>query len=200
MRYLTPSLLALLAMTLSGCSFMPTRPTPAPVSEVIRPAATHRAPRPGGVQVYPYRAEPAAVAAPIVTPTPWASAPLPAAAASPPAVSRTPTALASLTPPPSALPLAASGNAPVQALLKQAEAQRAAGDLVSAAATLERGMRIEPRNPFLWNRLARIRLQQGQFGQADSLAAKSNTLAGNLPALMGDNQRIIAEARRKAGR
>jgi predicted Zn-dependent protease len=89
------------------------------------------------------------------------------------------------------------GSVPVKALLRQADAQRAAGDLVSAAATLERGVRIEPRNPYLWNRLARIRLEQGQFSQAESLAAKSNLLAGDLPALLGDNRRIIGEARRK---
>ena len=197
-----PSLLALLAMTLAGCSATTPRSRPAPVSEVVgmprtRPSST----RPGsrkeatadGVRVYPYRARSAALAAPLATAaTPWTDAPLPA--------SQTPTTLASLHPPASAISPTASSSAPVQALLKQAEAQRAAGDLVSAAATLERGLRIEPRNPHLWNRLARIRLEQGLFAQADSLAAKSNTLADNLPTLVQDNRRIIAAARQKGGR
>jgi Flp pilus assembly protein TadD len=88
---------------------------------------------------------------------------------------------------------------PVLALVDQAAAQRAAGDLTGAAATLERALRIEPRNAHLWNRLARIRLEQGRYGQANSLAAKSNALAGGAEALRRDNQSIVAAARRGSG-
>ncbi len=84
---------------------------------------------------------------------------------------------------------------PVQALLNKAEAQYAAGDLNAAAATLERALRIEQRNPHLWNRLARIRLAQGDRAQAASLAAKSNTLAVGDETLRRDNARIITAAR-----
>ena len=91
-------------------------------------------------------------------------------------------------------------NRPVQDLVERAEAQRAAGDLAGAAATLERALRIEPRNPHLLNRLARVRLQQGNYSQADSLASKSNALAGDAPALERDNLSIIAVAREAAGR
>lgn len=91
-------------------------------------------------------------------------------------------------------------NRPVLVLVEKAEAQRAAGDLAGAAATLERALRIEPRNPHLLNRLARVRLQQGSYDQADSLASKSNALAGDAPALQRDNLSIIAEARRASGR
>ncbi len=83
----------------------------------------------------------------------------------------------------------------VRTLLRKAEAQHAAGDLNSAAATLERGLRIEQRDPHLWNRLARIRLDQGNSAQAAGLAAKSNALAGGDEALRRDNARIIAAAR-----
>lgn len=88
---------------------------------------------------------------------------------------------------------------PVQQLVQQAEKQRNAGDLVGAAATLERALRIEPRNAHLWNRLARVRLQAGNYRQADNLAAKSNALAGDAPSLKQDNWRIIASARRGSG-
>lgn len=91
-------------------------------------------------------------------------------------------------------------NRPVLALVERAEAQRAAGDLTGAAAALERALRIEPRNPHLLNRLARVRLQQGNYGQADSLASKSNALAGAASALERDNLSIITAARRAAGR
>jgi Tetratricopeptide repeat len=212
MRYAKPCLLAFLALALSGCSMIPTRSTPAPVSDAEggrgTKTALHSAQgirRSDGVQVYAYRmasapAAPLAVpAAPPEAPIPWTDAPLPGAAASPSkaeaaggGAGSAPTTVALLTPPPYA-----GISAPVRALLRQAESQRAAGDLVAAAATLERGLRIAPRNPHLWNRLARVRLEQGQFSQADSLAAKSNMLAGNLPALTQDNLRIIALARRK---
>lgn len=88
---------------------------------------------------------------------------------------------------------------PIAALLQQAENQHAAGDLVKAAATLERGVRIEPRNPRLWNRLARIRLEQGLFSQAHSMATKSNTMAGSSTQLIQENQNIITEASKRAG-
>ncbi len=88
---------------------------------------------------------------------------------------------------------------PVLALVEKAEAQRAAGDLAGAAATLERALRIERRNPHLWNRLAWVRLDQGQYDQAGSLAAKSDALAGDAPGLRRDNARIMAAAD-KAGK
>jgi hypothetical protein len=90
-------------------------------------------------------------------------------------------------------------SGPVLGLVEQSRRERQQGDLTAAAATLERALRIEPRNPHLWNRLAQVRLEQGLYGQADSLAAKSNALAGDAPALKQDNQRIIAAARKAGG-
>lgn len=88
---------------------------------------------------------------------------------------------------------------PVQALLKQAAKQRKAGNLVKAAAILERSLRIEARNPYLWNRLARIRFEQGLFSQANTLAAKSNTLARGDKELIKENKHIISEAQKRDG-
>lgn len=102
--------------------------------------------------------------------------------------------LAMRTPP---APMQASK--PVEMLVKQAESQQASGDLTGAAASLERAIGIEARNAHLWNRLARVRLADGQAAQAGDLAAKSNALAGDAPALKQDNWRIIAAARRQAG-
>ena len=84
-------------------------------------------------------------------------------------------------------------------LVEEAEKQRQQGDFPGAAATLERALRIEPRNAHLWNRLARIRLEQGRFDIAGDLAAKSNALVGDNPVLKRDNWLIIAKARRDAG-
>lgn len=92
-----------------------------------------------------------------------------------------------------------SGSA-VVALLDNAGQQTRSGDLDAAAAALERALRLEPRNPEVWSRLAGIRLQQSQFDQAVNLASKSNTLAGNNPTLVARNNRIIAQAKQQLGR
>ncbi len=60
-------------------------------------------------------------------------------------------------------------------------------------------MRIEPRNPRIWQQLAQVRLEEAHWAQAANLAAKSNSLAtGNLR-LQARNWRIIAAARRGLG-
>ncbi|MGH8576020.1 MAG: tetratricopeptide repeat protein, partial [Gammaproteobacteria bacterium] len=55
----------------------------------------------------------------------------------------------------------AAGPAP-RVLLTRARTLANAGKSEEAAATLERAIRIEPRNPWLWHRLAVLRLQEGQ--------------------------------------
>jgi len=100
---------------------------------------------------------------------------------------------------PAAAPAMPIQGAAVVALLDNADAQAQAGELGAAAATLERALRIEPRNAYLWSRLAALRLRQGRYGMAADLAAKSNSLAASNRALKRDNWRLIARARRAAG-
>jgi predicted negative regulator of RcsB-dependent stress response len=100
---------------------------------------------------------------------------------------------------PVAPPTQPSGNTAVMALLNKAQSQAAAGRMEAARASLERALRIEPRNPVLWQKLARIRLEQGQYRQAENLAAKSNVLAGADRDLRVENWRIIGEARSRRG-
>ncbi len=90
-------------------------------------------------------------------------------------------------------------SAAVSGLMQQAARQQRSGDLTGAAATMERALRIEPRNAHLWNRLAQLRLAQQRYGQAEDLAAKSNALAAADRALRRDNWLLIAKARRAAG-
>lgn len=98
-----------------------------------------------------------------------------------------------------AVPPEPSGNTAVQALLDKAHSQAAAGQLDAAGADLERALRIEPRNSVLWQELARVRLDQGRYRQAENLAAKSNALAGGNRYLQAENWRIIGEARNRRG-
>lgn len=86
-----------------------------------------------------------------------------------------------------------------QELASRAEQQRQSGDYPGAAATLERALRIQPREAYLWNRLARVRLEQGLGSQASNLAARSNNLAGNDQALKRNNWDLIATVRRQNG-
>ena len=104
----------------------------------------------------------------------------------------TPPAPVEQAPPPASGP---RENVAIAGLIESARADAAAGRLPAAAASLERALRIEPRNPRLWQQLARVRLQQADYAQAESLAARSNGYAGSDAALRGENQRIIDEAR-----
>lgn len=90
-------------------------------------------------------------------------------------------------------------NAAVASLMQSAHADADAGRLASAEANLERALRIDPRNPRLWQQLAGVRLQQGDYPQAESLAARSNSWAGQDNVLRAENWRLIAEARRARG-
>ena len=96
---------------------------------------------------------------------------------------------------PPAPPAGTRETTAVAALMESARTDASAGKLPSAAASLERALRIEPRNPRLWQQLARVRLQQGDFAQAESLAARSNSFAGSDSSLRAENQRIIEDAR-----
>lgn len=68
------------------------------------------------------------------------------------------------------------------------------GNLDAAAQTLERGLRIAPKNALLWSQLATVRLKQHRYGQAKSLAAKSISFAGGNAALVERNRAIMAQA------
>ena len=85
-------------------------------------------------------------------------------------------------------------NDTVLALLGDARSQIHSGDLATAAANLERAIRIDPRNAQLWNQLAHVRLKQQKYSQAASLAAKSSSLSAGNAALLDDNRAIIEQA------
>ena len=87
----------------------------------------------------------------------------------------------------------------VLALLDRAEDQANAGDFAAASTSLERAIRIDSRNPVLWHHLASVRLAEGEYAQAEQLAAKSNSLAPGNHALQVRNWQLIAEARRSRG-
>jgi len=103
-------------------------------------------------------------------------------------------------PAPTPAPAPRAENVAVAGLMDSARADAAAGRLATAAASLERALRIDPRNPRLWHELARVRLSQGDYVQAENLAARSNTWTGNDSELRAANVRLITQARAARGR
>lgn len=105
------------------------------------------------------------------------------------------------TPPKEAPPQRAEAvsSPAVMSLMGRADTLAGSGHMDDAAATLERALDLEPRNAFVYQRLAAVRLAQGQAGQAEQLAQKSNSVAGDNPFVEADNWKLIAEARKTAG-
>ncbi len=184
----------------------PTTPPAAAPAQTAKPGAP--APKPQQVATAAPAPKPAVAPAPKPAPATAAPAPKPApkpvVEAPPPAPAAAPappaTQVAAAPPAPEPQATLVPGLAPAaDSLARQAEQQRQSGDYAGAAATLERSLRIEPRQAYLWNRLARVRMEQGMSSQAGNLAARSNDLAGSQAGLKQDNWRIIAEAKRRAG-
>ena len=163
---------------------VPVVPTPAPVSAPSDASVTVTAipaPEPATGTPRPlYPVTPAVTSTPEAVPAPAeASAPAP------------PQQLALATP--------VTKTDAVDDILRDVRRNWAAGQHEQAAAGLERALRIEPSNAYLWQHLAAVRLDQGKSQQAEQFAAKSNSVAGDSAPLRLRNWRIIAEARRLGG-
>lgn len=83
----------------------------------------------------------------------------------------------------------------VNALVSAANQNTNAGDLDSAATSIERAIRIEPRNATLFYKLALLRLKQSKPRLAEDLARKSALLAANDNTLKKHCWLLIAHAR-----
>jgi len=84
-------------------------------------------------------------------------------------------------------------------LLELARQQAESGQGELAAATLERAIKIEPENPWLWHRLAVLRMQQKKWPLAIELANRSIALAKGNKRLIGGNWLVISLALEGAG-
>jgi len=88
----------------------------------------------------------------------------------------------------------------VIALIEQSDYEWREGNVSQAVVVIERAIRIQPRNPVLWYRLASLRLQQGRYELAENMARKSSSLARSNKTLIQKNREIIRKAQRKQGR
>jgi hypothetical protein len=94
---------------------------------------------------------------------------------------------------PSSVPVSSAS----QALLTQSRGHQAAKRYGQAAASIERALRIEPRQPVLWLELGNIRLKEGDFAQAESLGRKALSLSTGNPTLVAKAEQLIATAKRR---
>ena len=84
---------------------------------------------------------------------------------------------------------------PSAVLLEQGRTQYADGEYPAAAATLERAIRIEPANPWLWIELARVHLATGNGAQAEAHARKALSLAGTDDAARRAAEAVLTRSR-----
>ncbi len=65
---------------------------------------------------------------------------------------------------------------------------------MQAAATLERALRIEPNNPLLWLAYGELRMDEGNFAQAENMGRKAVSSAIGDPRTQANAWRLIAES------
>jgi uncharacterized protein HemY len=87
-----------------------------------------------------------------------------------------------------------------QALVTQAQVQRKRGDLPGATVSLERALRIEPRNPLIWIEMGQLRMDQRNYTQAEAMARKALSMSIGDDRTQSQAWRLIAESLRARGR
>jgi hypothetical protein len=87
----------------------------------------------------------------------------------------------------------------VNALASAASQSSRSGDLEAATTTIERAIRIEPRNATLYYKLAVLRLKQSKPKLAEDLAKKALLLATNDTSLKKHSWLLVARARELLG-
>lgn len=87
-----------------------------------------------------------------------------------------------------------------KALVSQAQTQRKRGDLPGAAVSLDRALRIEPNNPLLWIELGRLRMDQGNFPQAEAMGRRALSMSIGDDGTQSQAWQLIGESFRARGR
>ena len=87
-------------------------------------------------------------------------------------------------------------NSAVIALMQSANNYQKQGDYVAAATALERAIRISPRDAELYLHLARLRLQQNNYQQAEQLCRKAIALEPKYSSIAYQCEEVIEMSRR----
>jgi len=97
------------------------------------------------------------------------------------------------------LPPPSKSSNVVVALLADADSSYQQGHVDESVATIERALRIEPRNALLLYKLAVLKVQQGEPELAENLAKKSALLAEGNATLKKKNWLLIADIHEQQG-
>jgi Tfp pilus assembly protein PilF len=81
-----------------------------------------------------------------------------------------------------------------EALVEQARRESDLGNDALAGATLERALRIDGNNPWIWIELGYLRLDAGQRAAAESMARKALSLAARDPGARAAAARLLQQA------
>jgi hypothetical protein len=92
-----------------------------------------------------------------------------------------------------------SSSPAVEALLVRAYADAKLGRTDAAISKLERGLRIEPQNPKLWNQLAELHYKKGNYQQAITMAKKAINFSSSDKEMTAKNWRLISKVAKKSG-
>lgn len=87
----------------------------------------------------------------------------------------------------------------VEALLVRAYADAKLGRTDAAMIKLERGLRIEPQNPKLWNQLAELHYKKGNYQQAIAMVKKAINFSSNNEEMTAKNWRLLSDVAEKSG-
>ncbi|HIO92910.1 MAG TPA: tetratricopeptide repeat protein [Leucothrix mucor] len=87
----------------------------------------------------------------------------------------------------------------VEALLVRAYADAKLGRTDAAMSKLERGLRIEPQNPKLWNQLAELHYKSGNYQQAITMAKKAINFSSSNKQMKDKNWQLISKVAKKSG-
>jgi Flp pilus assembly protein TadD len=90
-------------------------------------------------------------------------------------------------------------NPAVKELLKQAEQAESVGDFDNAAVSIERALRIQPRDPELLQRMAEVQLQKKDYQQALNFASRSYDSGPRVGELCNRNWRTMSVAQSAMG-
>jgi Flp pilus assembly protein TadD len=174
--------LALLAC-LSGCAVSPFKsgePEKAPSSQATPPASS----RDAGAGSGPVLSSPPVITAPTGDGSEVIAAPQPRLPEERPARRMPPPKLSPAT----------------QALVTQATTQRKRGDMPGAAISLDRALRIEPTNPLLWIEMGKLRLDQRNYAQAESMGRKALSMSVGDGTTQAAAWTLIADSLQARGR
>jgi Tetratricopeptide repeat len=137
---------------------------------------------------------------PSTQPTPAPAPPPPVHRAPAPTPAPPPPAPPQPTPPPPQPPQQFQLGPAAAALVNEARQEAANGDPQLALSTVERALRIEPKNPLLWLILGQAHEGAGQYELAASMGRKALQLAEGDPAVQARAWRLIGDSLRARGR